>query len=854
MNASDVEEVVFSSSKFRSLVTRIAMDSVVSDFETIRPTYVAPAIDWNFGLLCASALTSAESETAQDAVLRVAQGCLNSQADGAVRDAAAMLLERLGNRPAVGLATSRGLIGSNAIASLPVALQMDVIRRRLEFSIPAEGQSPIQVNRFQRQFWDEVTQARWISVSAPTSAGKSYIVRRWLERATTSRETFCGVYLVPTRALIEEVSRDLRNEFGRAVPVHTMPWDPEIGASSKELHVLTQERFHLLQQRLVGFKPDIVFIDEAQKIGDEQRGVLLQQVLAEVVRRRVDTQVIFASPLSENPEILLEGAPSDAVTASFESQTVTVNQNLLWVNQVPRRPKEWEICLVVEGDEQEVGLLELADRPSPDSRRLSAVAVALGGRKPGNIVYENGAAAAEKTARQIFEALGPDTDLTSDSEIAELMELARSAVHPEYVLAEVVARGVAFHYGNMPQLLRSEIERLFRTEKLRYLVCTSTLLEGVNLPCRNLFTRGPRKGNGRPMSSPDFWNLAGRAGRWGKEFQGNIVCIDTTKSSRWPTPPTRRTRHTLVRASDRATSDIDAFLDFITSGTQLEECRSNPVLESVFSLLSARFAQTRSLAEIPGLDLTEEQFGQVTVAVATALQGVEIPPSLMARHAGISPISMQRLLKDFRKEIDQASLLVAPPASRDAASTYARALSRIARFLGGNFGDSRRQFALAILITNWMRGQPLARLISERIGRETQAAKSIDVSGTIRSVMQDVEQIARFQAPKYLACYLDVLRLHLEELGVDVSDDNFPDVSMFLELGVSRKSEVSLMVLGLSRTSTVALSDFMPDEELSPQSALLWLSELDMSTLDIPSVVRREVAELLAIEPTADEI
>ena len=29
------------------------------------------------------------------------------------------------------------------------------------------------------------------------------------------------------------------------------------------------------------------------------------------------------------------------------------------------------------------------------------------------------------------------------------------------------------------------------------------------------------------MTEIDFWNLAGRAGRQGKEFQGNIICIDT---------------------------------------------------------------------------------------------------------------------------------------------------------------------------------------------------------------------------------------------------------------------------------------------------------------------------------------
>ncbi|WP_244486618.1 helicase-related protein [Aureimonas sp. Leaf324] len=107
-------------------------------------------------------------------------------------------------------------------------------------------------------------------------------------------------------------------------------------------------------------------------------------------------------------------------------------------------------------------------------------------------------------------------------------------MHPEFLLASLVVLGVAFHFGNMPSLLRLEIERLFRAGKIRFLVCASTLIEGVNLSCRTIVVRGPRKGKGHPMEPHDFWNLAGRAGRWGDEFQGNIICIDPRNGDAWP--------------------------------------------------------------------------------------------------------------------------------------------------------------------------------------------------------------------------------------------------------------------------------------------------------------------------------
>ena len=64
-------------------------------------------------------------------------------------------------------------------------------------------------------------------------------------------------------------------------------------------------------------------------------------------------------------------------------------------------------------------------------------------------------------------------------------------------LVPLVERGVAFHYGNMPSLIRLEVERLFRSGKIRFLICTSTLIEGVNLSCRTIVLRGPRKGIGK---------------------------------------------------------------------------------------------------------------------------------------------------------------------------------------------------------------------------------------------------------------------------------------------------------------------------------------------------------------------
>ena len=122
-------------------------------------------------------------------------------------------------------------------------------------------------------------------------------------------------------------------------------------------------------------------------------------------------------------------------------------------------------------------------------------------------MYANGAADTEKIAHIIYDGLSVGS-VGSDAvneELHDLSEFCRLSIHPKFLLVDLVKRGVAFHYGNMPTILRNEIERLFRKGKIRFLVCTSTLVEGVNLACRTIVVRGPRKGKGNPMSAPDFW-------------------------------------------------------------------------------------------------------------------------------------------------------------------------------------------------------------------------------------------------------------------------------------------------------------------------------------------------------------
>lgn len=442
----------------------------------------------------------------------------------------------------------------------------------------------------------------------------------------------------------------------------------------------------------------------------------------------------------------------------------------------------------------------------------------------------------------------------SDSELAELADLARKGVHPKYLLASLVTRGVAFHYGNMPSLIRLEIERLFRSGKIRFLICTSTLIEGVNLSCRTIVLRGPRKGKGNPMEPHDFWNLAGRAGRWGDEFQGNIVCIEPDDANAWPNGVPARTRYPIKRESDAVLKfgfELAAYLRR-RADDELPERRELEKFEQVGayllathlrlgSILSASFAIRHSHNVVLMLDQT----------LRNITAQIEIEPEVAARHPGVSALGLQRLLDEFRNYSGEVeNLLPADVNSHDSFDRFVTIMRRINRHLFPAFLPDGLVPLHARVVVDWLRGRSLAAMIRSNIRYHETHGRPFELPTLIRETMDLVEQTARFKAPRYFSAYMDVLKLHLREIGrEDLVDDVGLDIATQLEFGVSAKTLVSLIELGLSRMSAVILYEKISRDDLDKNGCLEWVFERrsQLDNMNIPNVIVREIQEKFSI-------
>jgi hypothetical protein len=155
----------------------------------------------------------------------------------------------------------------------------------------------------------------------------------------------------------------------------------------------------------------------------------------------------------------------------------------------------------------------------------------------------------------------------------------------------------------------------------------------------------------------------------------------------------------------------------------------------------------------------------------------------------------------------------------------------------------------ALIVVQWLKGYSLARMIRGNIEYHRSTNRSYKLPVLIRHTMELVEQIARFRAPKYLSAYMDVLHAHLRAIGrVDLIEDEL-DIGTQLEFGVSSRTLLSLMELGLSRMSAVALYERIARDDLGQQACVAWAVERDtqFEGMGIPAIILREIrAKLVA--------
>lgn len=588
----------------------------------------------------------------------------------------------------------------------------------------------------------------------------------------------------------------------------------------------------------------MIVVDEAHSIADGSRGILLHTVIEELLTRRRDAQIIFASPTTRNLDVFARLFEIDDIT-NRSSREPAVSQNFIVVrSQSPQMGRMSISAIDRLGPPNIIGNLSTELSLRTKVQKLAHIPVVLG-RDQSNLIYANGPDEAERVALQIAESLAAREPTLLRM---ALSKLAAESVHEKYVLAKCVLKGIGFHYANIPTIVRQEIESAFWAGELDYLVCTSTLLQGVNLPAKNLFMLSPTKGQNTPLGSVDFWNLAGRAGRLRQEFQGNIFLIDYDS---WPKKALSGPKDSTITPAIEAAVKTrwDDLIDTIQ--TDERRLRKRQIdLDAAFVRLFSDMKEgvlTRTLKRA-GVD------GKASRVLRSALEvtakGITLPSEILRRTPNVSVHKQQELylrirdrLKSHPKSLEQFVPL--HPGEPESFDSYASILELCHDVILGYDVTRKRHRFYALIALRWMRGWPIPRIINEQIKRHPQ----IEVRRVIRDTLDLIETEIRFQTVTLFACYNSILEFALSELGAVDLSESIPEIPLFLEVGASNQTMVSFIALGLSRPASIRLNGWCSSEEqeMKLAEALIWLRSRveSLDELELPELLLAEVKAVL---------
>lgn len=797
----------------------------------------------------------------REAAYRIATECwvLFGEEYDNLRNIADFVLRRLGNFPTSQLllksAEHRGELGE---PEYPAALWFEVNARQNFNSVMVAKEKKLVLTNFQRELWEHLKDRNSVTVSAPTSAGKSFALQYFLASECASKQQYNALYIVPTRALINQVSSSLdriMNNLGETKSITlTIPLPTSEVDADKVIYVLTQERLQLLMEADADARFDLMIVDEAQIISDDSRGIILQTVVEKVLSRWLDIQVMFASPSTENPEILPAIFGIEQVGKIYEREC-PVAQNLILLDITEERPNEVVISSVPdEGESRVLGALQLAVSLYRQDDMLAYLTWVFGkGEK--NLAYASTPSNCEAVAGKISQSVESSGERDVDSDLTDFAQFVKEHIHPDYVLAQVLEKGVAFHYGNMPTLVRRTIERLFEEGQIDYLVCTSTLLHGVNLPAKNMFMLKPSKGRewkthrDIPISSVDFWNLSGRAGRLGKDFEGNVFLVNHQS---WETNPIEGEREERVRPSlaKHLEEHSREVIEFIKDRKHIDKTGARQQgLENTFVKLLNDYGDgvLESRLNKFGTKLDQVTKDEISEAIKEASESITVPAEILKKNITISPFRQQRMLEYLAREIIESGptgVVPLHPLANGAYESIERMFRRIDLYFEGI--RNRRHIYFTMLAFRWMRGESLRRFIEDAWQLKQQRARGrVTIGPVIRTLMEDIEQGLRFRYLRYGSCYIDLLKLALSEAKQEEWIERVPSIPLYLELGACSDTMVNLIGIGLSRITAGIIAERAVNKEMGRPEVLDWLKRQNLRALNVPFVCIREVEGLL---------
>lgn len=434
--------------------------------------------------------------------------------------------------------------------------------------------------------------SRAVVVDLPTSGGKTVLAQFRILQALNQFDADKGwvAYVAPTRALVAQITRRLRRDFG-PIGVNVEQLSSAVDVDSFEsamfneqdqnrfqVLVATPEKLQLIiRSKSISRPLVLVVLDEAHNIEDEERGLRIELLLATIKRDCASANFLLLMPNVPNAADLTNWlAPEMGKTISLGTSAWQPNERIVGIFYSKKDgtgPREWSLkyetltttpkAMPLQGTHT-VGSRAPLDLPFSKMSSLTMNTLAMAkvfSERGTSIAVARTIPNAWSMARKAISEL-PELD-PLPAEISLVQRFLAAEISPQFELIEMLAHGVGVHHAGLSDETRALIEWLAEIGKLRVLCATTGIAQGLNFPVSSVFLASPQlpiQGS-RLMSARAFWNLAGRAGRIGHDTVGVVGLAAGEKPNEM--------RAYISRATDDLVSRLVTMLEELQNRGQL---------------------------------------------------------------------------------------------------------------------------------------------------------------------------------------------------------------------------------------------------------------------------------------------
>ena len=421
----------------------------------------------------------------------------------------------------------------------------------------------LQKDSFIKELWPaqhllgkaDVLKGESAIVQMPTSAGKTKATELILRSAFLAERVSLTIIIAPFRALCHEIKNSLVEAFHNETTKvdelsDALQTDFDIAEllGHQQILVVTPEKllYVLRHAPELAAHVGLLVFDEGHQFDSGTRGITYELLLTSLRSMIPEgTQKVLISAVISNAEAVgewLNGEPN-VVEGTTLIPTFRSVGFASWLDQLGRieyvdsrdaEQNEFFVPRVIERFNLGRKKRERTDRFFPEKTDGQAIALYLGLKlvPNGSIAVFCGrkstAASVCEKAVDIIERGAPlalPSDFSDAQEVARLTHLHVENLGADAPASQSAAHGIFSHHGNTPYGIRLAVEHAMRDDLVRFVVCTSTLAQGVNLPIRYLIVTSVYQGMER-IKVRDFHNLIGRAGRAGMHTEGSILFAD----------------------------------------------------------------------------------------------------------------------------------------------------------------------------------------------------------------------------------------------------------------------------------------------------------------------------------------